>query len=87
MPDVDALPPGAFVVALGSNLGDRHGHLAAAAKAIALLPGTRVLAVSQLRDTAPVGGGTARFHCPRCTSSTRRSPLQYPAGGVLMPRT
>ncbi|RYE84870.1 MAG: 2-amino-4-hydroxy-6-hydroxymethyldihydropteridine diphosphokinase, partial [Myxococcales bacterium] len=50
------LPVGTFVVALGTNLGDRHGHLAAAAAAIDALPGTRLLARSRLRETDPVGG-------------------------------
>ncbi len=53
---VDVAPAGTFVVALGTNLGDRHGHLAAATAAIDALPGTRVIARSRLRETAPVGG-------------------------------
>ena len=42
-------------VALGSNLGDRAAHLAAAQAAIAALPGTRVAAASRVEETAPVG--------------------------------
>lgn len=42
-------------VALGSNLGDRHGHLAAAFAALEKLPGTRLVARSGLYETAPVG--------------------------------
>lgn len=42
-------------VALGSNLGDRAAHLAAARTAIAALPGTRVVATSRVEETAPVG--------------------------------
>ena len=42
-------------VALGSNLGDRAAHLAAARAAIAALPGTRVLAESAVEETAPLG--------------------------------
>ena len=43
-------------VALGSNLGDRAGHLAAARAALAALPGTRLVAVSRVEETAPLGG-------------------------------
>jgi len=43
-------------VALGSNLGDRAGHLAAARAALAALPGTRVLAESAVEQTEPLGG-------------------------------
>jgi len=43
-------------VALGSNLGDRQGHLAAACDALGRLPGTRLVAASQVEETAPLGG-------------------------------
>lgn len=43
-------------VALGSNLGDRARHLAAAREALALLPDTRLLRVSTVEETAPLGG-------------------------------
>ena len=43
-------------VALGSNLGDRAGHLAAARAALAGLPGTAVVAVSAVEETAPLAG-------------------------------
>ncbi|HLV25060.1 MAG TPA: 2-amino-4-hydroxy-6-hydroxymethyldihydropteridine diphosphokinase [Gemmatimonadales bacterium] len=42
-------------LALGSNLGDRHEHLAAARDAIRRLPQSRVLAESPVEETAPVG--------------------------------
>jgi 2-amino-4-hydroxy-6-hydroxymethyldihydropteridine diphosphokinase len=42
-------------IALGSNVGDRHGHLAMARAALAALPGSRVLAATAPEDTAPVG--------------------------------
>jgi 2-amino-4-hydroxy-6-hydroxymethyldihydropteridine diphosphokinase len=42
-------------VGLGSNLGDREGTLRAAVGRLRALPHTRVLAVSKLRDTEPVG--------------------------------
>ena len=43
-------------VALGSNLGDRGVHLAAARTALGALPGTRVVAASAVEETAPLGG-------------------------------
>lgn len=42
-------------VALGSNLGDRGGYLAAARTALEALPDTELLAVSDVEDTAPLG--------------------------------
>lgn len=42
-------------VALGSNLGDRAGYLAAARTALAALPETRVVAASAVEETAPLG--------------------------------
>ncbi len=43
-------------VALGSNLGDRAAHLAAARAGLAALPGTRLVAASRVEETAPLGG-------------------------------
>ena len=43
-------------IALGSNLGDRAAHLAAARRALAALPGTRLLRASTVEETAPLGG-------------------------------
>jgi 2-amino-4-hydroxy-6-hydroxymethyldihydropteridine diphosphokinase len=43
-------------VALGSNLGDRAEHLAAARAALAALPRTRLVAESRVEETAPLGG-------------------------------
>ena len=42
-------------VALGSNVGDRGAHLAAARAAIGALPATRLLAASAVEETAPIG--------------------------------
>ena len=42
-------------VALGSNLGDREGYLGAARTALAALPGTRVVRVSSVEETEPLG--------------------------------
>jgi 2-amino-4-hydroxy-6-hydroxymethyldihydropteridine diphosphokinase len=43
-------------VALGSNLGDRQAHLAAAREHLAALPDTTLIAVSSIEETAPLGG-------------------------------
>ena len=42
-------------VSMGSNLGDREAHLAAATLALRARPGIHVAAVSRLYETAPVG--------------------------------
>lgn len=42
-------------VALGSNVGDRGGHLAAAREALGRLPATRLVAASAVEETAPLG--------------------------------
>ena len=42
-------------VALGSNLGDREAHLAAARRALAGLPRTELAAASTIEETAPLG--------------------------------
>jgi 2-amino-4-hydroxy-6-hydroxymethyldihydropteridine diphosphokinase len=41
---------------LGSNLGDRLGHLQRAVEALAATAGISVVAVSSVYETAPVGG-------------------------------
>jgi 2-amino-4-hydroxy-6-hydroxymethyldihydropteridine diphosphokinase len=43
-------------VALGSNLGDRAGHLGAAREMLAALPDTVLEAASTIEETAPLGG-------------------------------
>jgi 2-amino-4-hydroxy-6-hydroxymethyldihydropteridine diphosphokinase len=42
-------------VALGSNMGDRNAHLAAARQALAAIPRSRVIAESMVEETAPLG--------------------------------
>ena len=54
MPGPFPLSMARAVIALGSNLGDRAGHLHRAVEALGMLPGTRVLAVSAFIETAPV---------------------------------
>jgi 2-amino-4-hydroxy-6-hydroxymethyldihydropteridine diphosphokinase len=43
-------------IALGSNLGEREEHLAAARAALAALPRTRLVAASGVEETVPLGG-------------------------------
>jgi 2-amino-4-hydroxy-6-hydroxymethyldihydropteridine diphosphokinase len=45
-------------IALGSNLGDRRAYLHRAREAIAAIPECRVVAASQIEETAPLGGLT-----------------------------
>lgn len=42
-------------IALGSNVGDREAHLAAARAALATLPRSRLLAESSIEETEPLG--------------------------------
>jgi 2-amino-4-hydroxy-6-hydroxymethyldihydropteridine diphosphokinase len=50
-----ALPERAYI-AVGSNLGDRTEHLAAARAALAALPGTRLVGASSVEETPPLAG-------------------------------
>ena len=43
-------------VALGSNLGDRAAQLQAARAALTQLPGTALVAASDIEETGPLGG-------------------------------
>lgn len=43
------------VIGLGTNTGDRAGNLQAAVDALSLLPGTRVMDISPVYETEPVG--------------------------------
>jgi 2-amino-4-hydroxy-6-hydroxymethyldihydropteridine diphosphokinase len=45
----------AVYVAIGSNVGDRAGHLAFARRRLAALPHTRIVAESTIEETAPLG--------------------------------
>lgn len=42
-------------IGLGSNVGDRHAHIAAGVRAVAALPRTRLGAVSTVIETPPEG--------------------------------
>jgi 2-amino-4-hydroxy-6-hydroxymethyldihydropteridine diphosphokinase len=54
--EVAELPAERADVALGSNLGDRAAHLAAARDAFTRLPGTTLVAASAVEETAPLAG-------------------------------
>jgi 2-amino-4-hydroxy-6-hydroxymethyldihydropteridine diphosphokinase len=49
-------------IAIGSNLGDRAAYLALARAALAALPESRLLAVSSVEETAPLGGPAQGFY-------------------------
>ncbi|HEX5385970.1 MAG TPA: 2-amino-4-hydroxy-6-hydroxymethyldihydropteridine diphosphokinase [Gemmatimonadales bacterium] len=51
-----AAPRERVYVALGSNLGDRAAHLAAARAALGRLTDTTLVAASRAEETAPLGG-------------------------------
>ena len=42
-------------IALGSNLGDRSGYLTRAVAALGRLPGSRIVAASEVEETPPFG--------------------------------
>ncbi|MEP6571872.1 MAG: 2-amino-4-hydroxy-6-hydroxymethyldihydropteridine diphosphokinase [Gemmatimonadota bacterium] len=48
-------PPERVYIALGSNLGDRAAYLAGAIEAMAKLPLTKLLGVSEVEETEPIG--------------------------------
>ena len=49
------MPRDVAYVALGSNLGDRDGYLARARQALAAIPRSRVVAMSTVEETEPIG--------------------------------
>ncbi len=57
------MPPGCTAhIGLGANLGDAPATLRSALRAIAALPGSRLLAVSSLYRSAPVDAAGPDFH-------------------------
>jgi 2-amino-4-hydroxy-6-hydroxymethyldihydropteridine diphosphokinase len=50
------MSPTRAYIALGSNLGERHEHLALARERLGRLPGTVLRAASSIAETAPLGG-------------------------------
>ena len=47
--------PDVAYIALGSNLGDRESNLAGARAALSLVPRSRIVALSAVEQTAPLG--------------------------------
>jgi len=43
-------------IALGSNIGDRHAHLAGAREALAKISGSALIGESSIEETEPLGG-------------------------------
>ena len=80
------------VIALGSNLGDRLGHLQGAVDALAGTPGLTLAAASPVYQTAPVGGPaqpdyynavlTARTGLPPRTLLARCQQVETASGRV-----
>lgn len=66
----------AALVALGGNVEPRRLHLLTAVAELAALPGTRVLAISSLHQTAPVGcpPGSGPFLNGACLIETELPP-------------
>lgn len=54
-PDATPASPVRAFVAIGSNVGDRESHVAHAVAAMGEIAGTRVVRVSSVRETDPVG--------------------------------
>jgi pantoate--beta-alanine ligase len=70
------------LVGLGSNVGDRVGHIAAALAALRSLLNTRLLRHSSLIETEPVGGpaGQGRFLNAAALVETTLSPAELWSG-------
>jgi 2-amino-4-hydroxy-6-hydroxymethyldihydropteridine diphosphokinase len=61
-------------VAVGSNLGDRWGRLALAARALRAAPGVAVVRASRVWDTAPLGPPQPRYLNAVLELETTRTP-------------
>jgi 2-amino-4-hydroxy-6-hydroxymethyldihydropteridine diphosphokinase len=61
-------------VAVGSNLGDRWGRLAQAARALRAAPGVAVLRASRVWDSAPIGPPQPRYLNAVLELETTRTP-------------
>ena len=61
-------------VAVGSNLGDRWGRLAQAARALRAAPGVAVVRASRVWDSAPVGPPQPRYLNAVLELETTRTP-------------
>jgi 2-amino-4-hydroxy-6-hydroxymethyldihydropteridine diphosphokinase len=63
-------------IALGSNLGDREGHLARARAALARLPSSRVVGVSAVEETAAIGPPQGAYLNQMVALETALAPLE-----------
>jgi 2-amino-4-hydroxy-6-hydroxymethyldihydropteridine diphosphokinase len=74
-------------VALGSNLGDRAGYLARGRAAIDALSGTRLIAASDIEETAPIGpAGQGAYLNQMVAIETTRSPAALLEGLLAIER-
>jgi 2-amino-4-hydroxy-6-hydroxymethyldihydropteridine diphosphokinase len=64
------------LVAFGSNLGERRGHLDRALELLGFMPGIRLLGVSRYRESVPIGGpaGQPPFLNGACLVETDLAP-------------
>jgi 2-amino-4-hydroxy-6-hydroxymethyldihydropteridine diphosphokinase len=62
-------------VALGSNLGDRAAWLASARAALSLLPCSRILATSSVKETIPFGASAQPYLNQMIALETLLAPL------------
>jgi 2-amino-4-hydroxy-6-hydroxymethyldihydropteridine diphosphokinase len=64
-------------IAIGSNLGDRRAHVGFAINALARLPSTELVGVSDVIETEPVGpAGQGRYLNAAAVVATRLSPRE-----------
>ena len=71
------MPRDIAFVALGSNLGDRAMYLSRAREAIAALPRSRLLAISSIEETLPIGPAEqARYLNQMVAIETELSPRE-----------
>jgi len=74
-------------VALGSNLGDRAAYLARGRAAIGALSGTRLLAASDIEETAPIGPpGQGAYLNQMVAIETTRTPVALLEGLLAIER-
>ena len=63
-------------IALGSNIGDREAYLARARTAIAEIPGSRIVAVSAVEETTPIGPPQGAYLNQMVALETDLTPLE-----------
>jgi len=65
------------VIGLGSNLGDKSGHLLEAVQALSRLPGTKIMGISSIYASKPEGGPEEQedYHNTAVKVETQMSPM------------